>query len=209
MIDCLKQLHQRLYSLFLFFLLTNFSPLLEGIIEDYSEPQEVATTEGLPSSLVNRSVCAISGEYVDSVLDIVIPGPEPLTLSRVYTSSSSNQPWSFNHYDQLILGNTVYQGKLSYLISLHQPTGSTLDYVLEKTGDEKKLKEAVFKFVKPKGLTNGASMLSGKTNIKNQTLHYFRDKEKIISRSGMGNQKVFKRTGHSTYERRAYLQASL
>lgn len=44
---------------FILYLLSFFS--LYGL-EEYTEPQEVATTEGLPSSLVNQAVCAISGE---------------------------------------------------------------------------------------------------------------------------------------------------
>ena len=54
-----------------------------------------------------------------------------------------------------------------------------------------------FKLIVPKGLTNGASELSGKTNIKNQTLHFDPDDETIISQSGAGNRKTFKKIGRT------------
>jgi len=44
------------------------------------EPQEVATNEGLPSSIVNGCVCVITGEYIDVTNDLVIPGPESFEL---------------------------------------------------------------------------------------------------------------------------------
>ena len=117
------------YSLFVFlsyfFFLSSFTSVLifprtlfgEGASSEYTEPQDVATTEGLPSSLVNESVCVITGEYTDSILDLVIPGPEPLTLNRVYTSFSGKSPWSFNNCDRLILENVFYNHSPSHLIS--------------------------------------------------------------------------------------------
>ena len=100
--------------------------------QEYVEPQDVATTEGLPSSLVNQSVCAITGEYTDSILDVTIPGPEPLVISRVYTSFSTNRGWFFNHYDKLILGNVNYEGAPAHIIVFRQPSGAQLDYISEK-----------------------------------------------------------------------------
>ena len=93
--------HLLRYSLFFLFA---FLPLIGAILE-YGEPQEVATTEGLPSSLVHQSVCAISGEYVDAIVDVIIPGPEPLVISRVYTSFCGEKPWNFNHYDRLVVSD--------------------------------------------------------------------------------------------------------
>ena len=42
------------------------------------EPKNVSTIEGLPSSIVNSSVCVISGEIHNSVQDAFVDGPEPL-----------------------------------------------------------------------------------------------------------------------------------
>jgi hypothetical protein len=110
------------------FLFLCFFPLLalHGEVQDYFEPQQVATTEGLPSSLVNQSVCAISGEYTDSVVDLVIPGPEPLVISRVYTSATI-EPWSFNHTEHFLLKEVRHGGESKHLITFRQPSGALLD----------------------------------------------------------------------------------
>ena len=179
---------------FLLYVLSFFS--LYGL-EEYTEPQEVAATEGLPSSLINQAVCAISGEYTDSIVDLVLPGPEPLTISRVYTSFRIQKPWSFNHCDKLILGDVLYDHEPSYIVAFRQPSNAQLDYIFQKTDNYKKLKKIPFKLVVPKGLTNGASALSGKTNIKNQTLHFYPDDYIIIAQSGAGNRKTFEKVGNT------------
>lgn len=181
----------------LLFFLSFFSVFSLYASQEYTEPREVATTEGLPSSLVNQSVCVISGEYTDSVLDVMIPGPEPLMVSRIYTSFSSRKPWSFNHYDNLILGDVLYEGKPSYVIAFRQPSSAQLDYIFEKKEGFQKLKKIPFKLIIPKGLTNGASILSGKTNVKNQTLHFYPDEDLIIAQSGSGSRKTFKKIGRT------------
>lgn len=177
------------------FLLLSLPFLSLFAAQEYVEPQEVATTEGLPSNLVNQSVCVISGDYTDSVLDIVIPGPEPLVVNRVYISSARGMPWSFNHYDQLLLGSVLYDGTPAYIVTFRQPSGAQLDYLFEKKGDFLKLKKIPFKLIEPKGLTNGSSLLSGKTNLKNQTLDFYPDEEMIVAQSGAGNRKIFKNAG--------------
>ena len=168
-------------------------PLLAifGNVENI-EPQEVATTEGLPSSLVNQTVCAISGEYTDHVVDVILPGPEPLVISRVYNSFSAGKPWTFNHYEKLIVDYGRYEDKPVDHVRLRQPTGAQLDYIFEKKSNYKKLKKLDFKLITPKGLTNGAVMLSGRTNIKNQALRYYPEEETIETISGAGSRKVFK-----------------
>ena len=57
----------------------------------------------LPSTLVNNSVCVISGELIDIQTDIALDGPEPLTLRRFYSNFSGStddliqDDWKFNH----------------------------------------------------------------------------------------------------------------
>ena len=168
-------------------------PLLAifGDVENL-EPQEVATTEGLPSSLVNQTVCVISGEYTDHVVDVILPGPEPLVISRTYNSFSAAKPWKFNHYEKLIVERGRYEDKPVDHVRLRQPTGAQLDYIFEKKSNYSKLKKLDFKLITPKGLTNGAVMLSGRTNIKNQALRYYPEEETIETISGAGSRKVFK-----------------
>lgn len=163
-------------------------------IEDYVEPKEVATLEGLPSSLVDQSVCAISGEYTDTLVDLIIPGPEPLVFGRVYTSFSNEKSWWFNHCDRLIVDKVHYEGIPSYLIAFRRSSGAQIDYIYQ-IKEEPHQKKVPFTLVVPKGLTNGATILSGRTHIKNQSLHFYPEEEIIVSKCGAGNRKTFKKTG--------------
>lgn len=51
-------------------------------------PQKIATAalEGEPSALVADCVYALSGDYCESAVDLVIPGIEPLIFQRTFTS---------------------------------------------------------------------------------------------------------------------------
>lgn len=60
-----------------------------------------------------------------------------------------------------------------------------------------KLKKIPFKLIVPKGLTNGASALSGKTNVKNKTVYFYPDEDLIVAQSGSGRRKTFKKLGHT------------
>ncbi len=177
-----------MHSFRLFFFLFSFFLLNLYALEEYFEPKEVATTEGLPSSIVNGCVCAITGEYIDSMVDLVLPGPQPLIISRVYNSFTEGLPWLFNSQDQVIMRDVYYKGKPSYVFSLQEASGAQLDYSADKNDTRKRLP---LDLIVPKGLTN--SNLSGKTNLKNQTIHYVRDEDLVIVKSGAGNRKYYKR----------------
>ena len=57
---------------------------------------------GEPSALVHQCVNVITGDYIDIATDLKLPGAEPLTLSRFYSSSDAHcqeplRAWKFNH----------------------------------------------------------------------------------------------------------------
>lgn len=188
------------------FFLSSFSSLCCADIQ-YHEPKEVASTEGLPSSLVNGAVCVISGEYSDSVQDIVLQGPETFSLQRSYGSNAGGNfglGWSVNHYERLILGNVTYKNQPVWIIGMRQPSGTQLDYIHYKTNKASKSNDLNFELLLPKGLTNGAAGLSGRTNLKNQEMHYYPETEKFMSISGAGNKRKYKKIsrtkeGQNTY----------
>lgn len=184
-----------------FCLLLTLFPFFSVISEcvDF-EPQDGSTHEGPPSSLVNKSVCAISGEYTDHVVDVVLPGPEPLVISRVYNSFAEGKPWKFNHDEKIDIYNSCYEQKPVYHACLITPSGTILNYIADKVDNFKKIKQSKFKFVPPKGLTNSAMMLSGKTNIKNQTFKYLGEESVIETISGEGSKKVFKEYPQKHFE---------
>ena len=139
---------------------------------------------------MNGSVCAISGEYVDSVVDLVIPGPEPLIIARHYGSHSG---WSYNHVDKIRIFSAYYNENdyLSTIMDIRHASGSRHNYFYPRTKDVENHKKLKFKFLMPKGFTNAA--LSGKSNMKNQKMYLDFDNRTIEAKSPAGDQSFFTR----------------
>ena len=192
-----------LRSLYCFLLLPLFAFGISIIDE---EAPDVASTEGLPSSLVNQTVCAISGEFTTNVVDCILPGPEPLVVSRHYESSGD---WSFNHLDRLFLidvENRDNKGESKWFIHLMRPSGAQLTYWRAKSKPNSKQKEISFSLRLPKGLTNGATILSGRSNIRNQKVFFYPEKGDVISVSPSGDRSTYTRTRKDCA---AYVQSTL
>lgn len=138
------------WPLFLVVFLLSFITLT-GEIKEY-EPQEVATTEGLPSSIVNGSVCAISGEYIDSKIDIEIPGPETFVLRRNYGSFAKGGVfgfgWSYNHHDLIEFSEGRTKNGIAWIISYRQATGAEILFEHPQTDDVLN-RETKFKIILP------------------------------------------------------------
>lgn len=49
----------------------------------------LTSLEGEPSGMIDGHVNVISGAFVDSEVDMIIPGPEPLRVSRAWTQPAS------------------------------------------------------------------------------------------------------------------------
>jgi hypothetical protein len=132
---------------------------LEGStpLSDYEGAPEVATTEGLPSSLVNQSVCVISGQYIDSVIDLVIPGPEPLVMQRHYGNQADGNIggfWSFNHFARMAAGKALYQKEQPiWVLALREPSGSQFDYIYPQSREATKKKHLQFQLIVPSALS--------------------------------------------------------
>lgn len=145
------------------------------VADEEDHVPSIASTSGMPSSLVNGSVCAITGEYVESELDMVLPGPEPLILRRIYSSNNDTcahfyDAWQLAHPSSLTIDRTrqMQDGheRKRYLAHLLEPSGSELLYhgKIEHKGLNKQ------EFLPPKGLTNcAAGEISARTNLRNQT----------------------------------------
>src|SRR5438270_5154913 len=83
----------------------------EEIPRETIPSSSLAGTAGMLSTIVNGSVCVVTGELVDSQTDLVIPGPTPLTLSRNYSSQDLSasylfHAWHFSHPSALDLRKT-------------------------------------------------------------------------------------------------------
>jgi RHS repeat-associated protein len=101
----------------------------------------LGSREGDPASLV-ENVSAIHGNYSDFEVDLIVPGPDSLVLSRYYGSrdnlltNSSFGGWRFNSHcflsvlkDSLPRTYTTAEGKFDYThISIGTNEGSILTY---------------------------------------------------------------------------------
>lgn len=182
------------FYLIILFLLVSFSNAC------YSEQIEMptstclASTEGLINSLVGNHVCAISGDFIDSHVDLNIPGPETLAVRRTYCSSDMYPSifrggWKLVEPDcltaQLSQNGTTATGKTSH--------GAYVKYARNIARHETNLIH--FNLVKLPGITNcHAEMISGRTNIRNNKLSISRDRH-IMSANlvdSMGYKKIYK-----------------
>lgn len=92
----------------------------------------VAALEGLPSSIVGGSVCAISGLYIDHSTDFVLLGPESLIFERTYSSAplkgNMGIGWNSNHRDWLHFERTNHEKEDVRGCLLIEPSGAHLFY---------------------------------------------------------------------------------
>lgn len=164
---------------------------------NYTEPKEVSSSEGVPSTLSNGTVCVISGEYVESSEDLVLPGPEAFAIRRSYGSHARGNfgtAWVMGHQEVLLCANVIREGERCKLFRLIEASGAQVDYV-SPANEYKKKKRINPKLIVPRGLTNGANFLSGRTNLKNQVIHYDTEEHTLSAVSGAGNRKVFRYAG--------------
>lgn len=128
------------------------------------------TLEAPPVSMVAGCVSAISGSFVDSHVGLVVPGALPLTVQCTYCSSEKK--WHFKHKPELKA--SLSSGGNHINIGYVDDQGSGFPF---RGSSSKK----AFSFLIPisvfeKGVTNcGSGEISGKTNLKNNHLHFVRD----------------------------------
>lgn len=138
-------------------------------ISSESDQGSKANTECEPTAIVDGNVCVITGDFIESITDLMIPGIEPLDLHRSYSSSAPDTTnlhygWNLNHHGYLM--------KAFEFCKLHaffcHPSGLTMHYsqpvfnplvINELKFDKEGLKN---------GVTNCANYeISGRTNCKN------------------------------------------
>jgi hypothetical protein len=84
----------------------------------------LANTEGMVNSIVADHVCVITGDYVDSEIDLVVHSPEPLLVRRSYCSSDLfhenflRMGWKLGEPDILVAkladGGTIASAKTAH-----------------------------------------------------------------------------------------------
>lgn len=132
--------------------------------------------ENHPLGLVEECINVITGTYCDSQTDITVPGPEPLTFKRFYSSANSgggslSSNWFSNH----ALKASLAASEATYKFTVSEATGGALNYYGGSANKSvpKYCMEAYQRTNEDRGLTNTKSgELAGRTNRKNQTASY-------------------------------------
>lgn len=154
-----------------------------------------------PSTYINNTVSVISGDYTESFTDCVASGPEPLVVSRVYSSGerangSLCYGWHMGHYG--LINRWKEHDKAAgrgYKATFIGTGGSRLTY-MEQDEQQYQLEKKCIE----KGMTNTASgMLSARTNPANDKLHSDKDRTYFTRINGAGAVSIFERLGHSPH----------
>lgn len=121
-------------------------------IQNESTPeQNLATLGGEPSAFINGCVNAITGNFIDSAIDLYAPGPDPLIVERIYTNTSG---WSINEPEVVECKHEKHP------VVTHSLKGMISTFA-DKKSEKLKIRPENFR----KGLTNcSSSSLSGRTN---------------------------------------------
>src|ERR1700722_5443646 len=150
-----------------------------GIPADSEETASrvMATLEGLPSAVVAGCVNHISGDFFDSQIDLVAPGPTPIVVQRSWCSS--DKKWHFGHMPELKVGRS--RGENHIKAGYSDDSGMGLLYKTYLDGKNEHIDLIIPPKVFDKGLTNcGAGEISGQTNWLNSRLVFVRrDDEKM------------------------------
>ena len=183
--------------------------LLTGDTDSYSyldlkPSSSLASTEGLVSSIVDGCVSAITGEFIDCEVDLVVPGPEPLVLQRCYSSGNIvpirtrtkndlYQGWSITSTSLLNLAKEIIDEKeRKYHASLTVPSGATACYkrkLMIGRGDD--LKDYEIRLTK--GFTNcGGGKISAGSNLKSNHLQVNAMTMKGILKTGDGTERTYR-----------------
>lgn len=157
---------------FLFFLTVQLFFLSDRSIEASGS---LATTEGIAESLVGGYVSAITGEFIDTSVDFALTGPEPLVLSRHYSTGNAHNslrqamrqkfplPWRWNH------AGLIGKERMADYSTIYPAGGGIV--LFESVGFAKHRTEVAL--CSYHGLTNaGSGIIGGSTNLKNLRIIY-------------------------------------
>jgi RHS repeat-associated protein len=195
-------MHKKTFLLASLLLFYRFAFLLAGEIDlGHHTDQSVELTEGIPSNIINNTVSVISGEYIDSCVDITLQGPRPLVYARTYSSFIEDgtffRSWNDNQRSFVDSYDAEHEKKKVHALTLKQAHGSNFTYKRSRSKEKDP-----YELILPKGLTNGSTSLSAKTHIRNTKMEYDKKKKEIYMRSGDGNVKTYVRNKSADKEKK-------
>lgn len=171
-------------------------------------PRPMVEMEGMPDSFYCGCVNVISGGYCDYELDINVPGPLPLKVERVYSSSTTFESGDqFTGWSDLFKLHMRCNWKVEETwlglgedkrelkgVSCAETSGTNLyyDWWIEKQGKNKVPTIIARPENFHKGFTNcGASLVAGRTHIKNNVLKFSSKLENCLLTTSSGEQRFY------------------
>lgn len=200
--------------LFLVMLLSTFSSAEENLPNTKNNRIDL---EGIPSGIVGGVINVTSGKFVDSTVDLVVPGAEPIVLERYYIAVGVctkkdifRKRWILNNIgrleyvppsrngvfiDELYEEDFIEAFKDEYFpeepsFIIQDSSGFCAEY--EQHGSSFRVSKEVLR----NGVTNcSTGKISGRTNAANNLLKdYFKNPNKPILYTGSGGFQVFQRS---------------
>jgi RHS repeat-associated protein len=156
----------------------------------------LSDTDGGSITLVYNAVNVISGDYVESVNDLTILGPEPLIFQRLYSSYDYKKEvlyngWRHNHISSIVYENDSDGSNATYT----ELSGRTIKYA---SGSKSRHRTLKFLEKEAKGYTNlGSGFIGGCTHAKNNILLLNKKDKTILAKNGFGSESFFQSEGKS------------
>lgn len=139
----------------------------------------VINLEGEPNAIVNGCVCAITGAYIDSEVDLVVPGAQPIVIQRNFSGSKKSTwgGWHLNHEASIFFYEFNRDSEHIFRINSSEGSGVNFRYQCSFV-DTKAPPLTLMENDIEKGLTNcGSGVISGRTNHKNSQISPFKTRE--------------------------------
>lgn len=153
-------------------------------------------TQSLLSTTVN-SVSVISGEWLNSEMDFAVIGPEPLILSRGYSSNRTYSKklgfnWDFNRPHSLMIEEEGHDRPL-FKARYTQPSGIVSIHESDPINSDEADQSIPLILSRTQGLTNcRLGEISARTNLHNTIIEFDRSKAHCAALSGNGSVTYFK-----------------
>ncbi|MFV0339282.1 MAG: RHS repeat-associated core domain-containing protein [Parachlamydiaceae bacterium] len=155
---------------------------LNADFKPFTSPNDglLTSLDGEPSCIIDGHVNVISGGFVDHSVDMVIPGPEPLQITRTWNQSTTHALrqtagemkiyWAFEslkHVEFFDADKSEF-GKQSYVAIYKDATGQPLHFLFQGAEKDKRNRTMMWQKMLKNGVTNSSSgVIGASSNIRN------------------------------------------
>lgn len=194
----------------LYFILLLLSGILHAENEALPPIAALTSIESEPSTIIDGCVNAISGDYFDYEIDMVIPGPEPLKIERMLQGnnphpleSTEHSSWVFNHEGSLLKQHDYNNPNIDFFMHFRKGLENSCNFDVEKIKKPLQLKTTVGSKQFLHGITNcSKGIISAQVNPFNRELRLQNDTKNsnVIMEDGTVLYFVGEKKAKLTYE---------